>query len=184
MKGLSAGIFYLFFSLLALTLAHFFHISLLRISPRWPPVSGIGGTVFSGIGLGAGVLLASHFLDRFPMFSRLNATIARSLPAFDFGDVLILSVASAIGEELLFRGALLPLIGIHASSLLFGFLHYGGKRPFLLWGIMGWIMGYLLSGLFLLTGSLLSPVLAHFTINYFNLLHLIRTYPSSPEETA
>ena len=181
MKSLGIILFYVFLSLIARTLSSIFKLSLWHVSPLWASVSTIW-VIISGVALGAIVIVVSHFLDKFPLFSRLNANIARFLPNLSFTDIIILSIASSIGEELLFRGALLQLLGIHASSLLFGFLHYGGKRPFLLWGVMGWVMGYLLGGLFLATGSLLSPILAHFTINHFNLIHLIQTYKIEEEE--
>jgi len=177
MKSLGAILFYVFFSLLAFILSHIFKVSLWNVSPLWKSASTIW-VVISGFALGAIVIVINYFLDKFPLFSRLNAAIAHYLPDLGFTDIIILSIASSIGEELLFRGALLQVIGIHVSSFLFGFLHYGGKRPFLLWGVMGWVMGYLLSGLFLATGSLLSPILAHFTINYFNLIHLTNSYTS------
>ena len=37
------------------------------------------------------------------------------------------------------------------------------------WTIFALVLGFALGGLLLLTGSLLAPILAHFTINYFNL---------------
>lgn len=178
---LGASLFYLFLGVLALVLAGVFHVSSWHTAPLVPQIPGVGAIVL-GLGLGIAIVILSHILDRFGPFARLNAFIARSLPRLGFFDIVILSVFSSFGEELLFRGVLLQLVGIHFSSLLFGFLHYGGKRAFLLWGIMGWVMGYLLGGVFLVTGSLLAPILAHFTVNYFNLNHLMKTYASRGDE--
>ncbi len=172
---LGASLFYLALGALALVLAGIFHVNPWHTIPLIQRIPSLG-TIILGLGLGVAVVILSHILDRFGPFARLNAMIAHSLPRLGFSDIVILSLFSSFGEELLFRGVLLQLVGIHLSSLIFGFLHYGGKRDFLLWGIMGWVLGYLMGGLFLLTGSLLAPILAHFTVNYFNLNHLIRRY--------
>ena len=172
---LGAALFYIFLSILGLILARIFHVNFWHVSPFIPHFPSLA-VIPSGLALGVLVVILSHILDRFPRFARLNALIARHLPQLSFGDIVFLAVLSSFSEELLFRGVLLQLVGINLSSLIFGLLHYGGKRDFVLWGIMGWVMGYLLAGIFLLTGSLLAPILAHFTINYFNLIHLIHNY--------
>ncbi len=174
MRNLAIIVFYAVVGFLALGICHLFHCTPWQIAPMWHSIETTG-VIISGLGLGLGVVIISWYLDRFSPFARLDRVIARFLPPMGFVDILILSAASAVGEELLFRGALLQLIGLHGSSFLFGFLHYGGKRSFLLWGFLGWGMGYLLGGLFLVTGSLLAPVLAHFTVNYFNLIRLMET---------
>ena len=168
-------LFYAILSALALALCHYFRCSPWHVPPVYN-VMNLPLAVAAGIALGLGVVLLSHHLSRFRPFARLDQILARSLPPMETPEILLLSVASACGEELLFRGALLQLLGLHGSSLLFGLLHCGGKRALILWGLMGWGMGYLLGGLFLLTGSLIAPLLAHFTINYFNLIYLNRTH--------
>ena len=167
----AAIIFYIFMGLLSFTVAGFFSISL------WHLPSHIPGMPFHilalwGVITGLAIVVLSRFLERFRFFSRLSDTLKRLLPDMPFFSIILLAVFSSLGEEMFFRGALLQLAGIHLSSFIFGFLHYGGKRPFLIWGLMAWGIGYLFSGLMLYTGSLTAPVLAHFTINYFNLLHL------------
>ena len=181
MRNLGIVFFYAALGVLALVLCHLFRCSPWRVSPIWRSVT-LPWTVAAGIGLGLAVVFLSRLVSRFAPFARLDRIIARLLPPMGVFDILILSAASAWGEELLFRGALLQLIGLHGSSLLFGFLHYGGKRSLVLWGLMGWGMGYLLGGLFLITGSLLAPLLAHFTINYFNLLLLLKRYKQIPSQ--
>ena len=179
---LGAALFYVFLSLLGLALARVFHVNFWHVSPLVPHFPSLA-VIPSGLALGVIVVILSHILDRFPRFARLNALIARHLPYLGLGDIIFLSVLSSFSEELLFRGVLLQVIGIHASSFIFGLLHYGGKRDFVLWGLMGWAMGYLLAGIFFLTGSLLAPILAHFTINYFNLIHIVHTYKARTGET-
>jgi len=183
MRNFGIVAFYTVLSLLALGICHLFHRSPWQILPMRGAVH-ITRVVGTGLGLGLAVVIVSRFLDRFPPFARLDRIISRLLPPMGLVDILILSAASAMGEELFFRGALLQLLGLHGSSFLFGFLHYGGKRSLLLWGFLGWGMGYLLGGLFLFTGSLLAPILAHFTVNYFNLIRIMEVRKMRDAETS
>ncbi|MCC6933449.1 MAG: CPBP family intramembrane metalloprotease [Deltaproteobacteria bacterium] len=47
--------------------------------------------------------------------------------ALSYKDVVFVSICAGIGEELLFRGVLLPEVGIFFSSFLFSFGHFGSK---------------------------------------------------------
>jgi hypothetical protein len=94
-------------------------------------------------------------------------------------DVLALAGSSAIAEELLFRGLLVPAIGLLASSLVFGLLHYAPRRRGMLaWIPMAVLMGLALGGLFVAVGGLSAPIAAHFVINYKNLNFVNRYDPS------
>lgn len=95
-------------------------------------------------------------------------------------DIFGYAAISAVAEELFFRGALQPAIGIVATSIIFGLLHFAPGKRFLPWPIQALVMGFALGGLFWLTGDLMAPVAAHFTINYQN-LHFINRYNPEPE---
>jgi membrane protease YdiL (CAAX protease family) len=167
----AAIIFYIVMGLLSFALAGFFNISLWHLSSHTPGMSSYAVVLWGAI-TGLVIVALSRFLERFRFFLKLSDTLKQLLPNMRFFSVILLAVFSSLGEEMFFRGALLPLIGIHLSSFIFGFLHYRGKRPFLIWGLIAWGIGYLFSGLMIFTGSLTAPVLAHFTTNYFNLLYL------------
>ena len=84
-----------------------------------------------------------------PLFGRLGPVSAIAIGA-----------AAGIGEELLFRGLLQPLLGLAAASVLFGAAHVGGVRmlPFGVWATgMGVVMGTLA----IATGGLTAPIVAH-----------------------
>lgn len=86
------------------------------------------------------------------------------------GDVLVLAASSAVAEEMLFRGWLLPIVGLLLSSLIFGALHVAPRRREMWpWIPMAVAMGLVLGGLFALLGGLAAPVVAHFVVNYRNL---------------
>jgi len=93
-------------------------------------------------------------------------------------EIAILALASAVGEELLFRGALQPWIGVVAQAALFGLLHVGPNRRHLVWTVWALAMGLALGGLVELTGDLGGALVAHFTINFLN-LHFIVGRPAS-----
>lgn len=129
--------------------------------------------------LGAGVGLAVVALD---------ALLERVIPALrDMGQAfrellgagmtpqraLLYASLSAIGEEILFRGLLQPWLGLVASSLIFGLMHFPPDRRLLIWPVFAAAMGFAFGGLFLYTGDLLAPIVAHFTINTFGFLRMM-----------
>ena len=75
-------------------------------------------------------------------------------------DVVVISVAAGVGEELLFRGALQAELGLAAASVAFGLLHIGG-RDTVVFGVWVMAMGAGLGWLAVLTGGLLAPMVAH-----------------------
>jgi membrane protease YdiL (CAAX protease family) len=90
------------------------------------------------------------------------------------GRMQALAVAGAVAEELFFRGALLPLMGVWASALVFGLLHFSGRATYLSWMLWAGVMGILLGGLFVYSGSLLPAIVAHALINHENMRYLAR----------
>ncbi len=92
--------------------------------------------------------------------------------------LLVLALLSAVAEELFFRAALMPWIGVALSSLVFGLLHVSARETYLGWMLWASLMGLIFAGLFVGSGSLLAPVLAHATINYENMQYLCSSAPS------
>lgn len=75
-------------------------------------------------------------------------------------EVVVIALAAGVGEELLFRGALQPEIGLVPASLVFGALHTGGRGT-LAFGCWVAVMGAALGWLAVATGGLLAPIVAH-----------------------
>jgi membrane protease YdiL (CAAX protease family) len=126
-----------------------------------------------GLPLGAATVAASRvFVRRTAWAHALHVALRPAVTGASDGAIIAVAVASAVGEELLFRGLLVPLIGVLASSAVFGALHQiaGPAR----WGWMAWaaIMGLIFGSLFAITGSLLGPLVAHAAINQSNLRFL------------
>jgi len=116
--------------------------------------------------------LATHY---FQWAQRLHTEFRSILGELTGNEILILAVASSVGEELLFRGALMPWVGIWAQAILFGALHFGPSRRFLPWTITALIVGVGFGFLAQWTGSLGAPIAAHFVINALNLRFIVRT---------
>ena len=88
----------------------------------------------------------------------------------DGGSLILVSVFSGVGEETFFRGAVQQEFGIVVASLLFGLMHVGPDRRYLLWTLWAVLAGFLFGGLYNLTGGLLAPILAHAAHNAATLL--------------
>ena len=134
-----------------------------------------------GIGIGAGLLLATTLpLVTAPWARRvlLLRGLKRAWDALESGlgpglrirEVLVLAVCSGISEEIFFRGVLMHDVGIVASSVLFGLLHPLGIA-YVLWATAA---GAGFGMLYLATGSLVAPALAHGTYNLIALGYLRR----------
>lgn len=131
-----------------------------------------------GAGTGLGVVLVSWLARNLKALDHLKRELGGMLGGQTTGRIAILAVTSAIGEELLFRGALQPVLGFWPTTILFGFLHGGHSVKLWLWAVFALASGILLGWLADFTGSLLAPILAHLTVNYWNLHALAGDAPA------
>ncbi len=76
-------------------------------------------------------------------------------------DYFVVALFAALGEELLFRGALQPLIGLVPVAILFGLLH----ATALVHVILATLLGLWLGWLYQWTGSLWPPIAAHLALD-------------------
>lgn len=138
-----------------------------------------------GVAVGLVTVVVSNLLERWAEWARrLSEAFREMLGELTLGSVFVIALFSAFGEELLFRGFLQQALATHAfsgdwadalglivSSVVFGLLHVGPDwETFWPWTVMALLMGGAFGLMFLQTGSLLAPILAHFTINFFNLI--------------
>jgi membrane protease YdiL (CAAX protease family) len=126
-----------------------------------------------GVAVGLGFVFLSRLaVHRFDWARQLHRDFRGILGQLTAKEMFILAIASAVGEELLFRGALQPWLGIWPQALVFALLHVGPGTRFLPWTISALLIGVVFGYLFQFTGDLGGPIVAHFTINYVN-LHFI-----------
>lgn len=105
---------------------------------------------------------------------RLAAELARLVGPLTRGECLALALASGIGEEAFFRGALQPRVGLVAASVLFGLAHFPATRALRPWTAFALASGLALGLLFEATGNLLAPATAHILLNALG-LHTLST---------
>ena len=89
-------------------------------------------------------------------------------------EIFLLAASSSVGEELFFRGAMLPALGLWPSSVLFALMHVRPQWRFLPWTIMSFMMGLAMGLMYMKTGNLGAPIVAHFTINLLNLNYIAK----------
>ena len=145
------------------------------LAVAWIRVRGlivVAGPVMLGLGLGLGaavlLALANYGLLRLAppttpvrAIRRLYREILRPL----FGtaaplDIVGVSLAAGVGEELLFRGVLQTELGLVGASLLFGLAHVGGRGS-VVFGLWVAMMGFGLGSLAHVAGGVLAPIIAH-----------------------
>jgi membrane protease YdiL (CAAX protease family) len=128
-----------------------------------------------GLAVGLAVVFISRLaVHRFEWARQLHRSFRGLLGNLGPRDVLILAAASSIGEEILFRGALLPWLGVWPSTAVFALLHIGPGLRYLPWTASAFAAGLMFAGLAIWTGDLGAPIVAHFVINYLNLGYIVR----------
>jgi membrane protease YdiL (CAAX protease family) len=81
--------------------------------------------------------------------------------------MLFVTVIGPINEEIMFRGLLVPRIGIILSALIFGILHLGYGSTFAIDVIAAFIFGLISGYVYKKTGSLYPSLTAHILVNLF-----------------
>ncbi len=135
----------------------------------------LGLSLALGLGLAFLVVAATPVLVQRTAWARaLHSELREIISPLSPTEITLLALASGLGEELFFRGALQPVLGLLATSLIFGALHLGPKKVFLAWTFWAFVMGLLLGSIFELTGVLWGPVVAHVGINQRNMTFIRR----------
>lgn len=127
-----------------------------------------------GLTLGLTITALSGLAYRFCLPYRKSADyyLEVVLSPLALPDLIWLGLLPGMSEELLFRGVMLPALGLDSvavivSSLCFGVLHLSGSQqwPYVIWAtIIGLILGFST----LISGNLLVPIVAHITTNWIS----------------
>jgi membrane protease YdiL (CAAX protease family) len=133
------------------------------------------------LSLGLGLALALVVVATTPVLVKrtkwartLRAELEEIISPLSSAEIVWLAFASGLAEELFFRGAMQPVLGLMITSVIFGAVHVGPKPVFLAWTTWAFVMGLLLGLIFELTGVLWGPVLAHVWINQRNMTFIRR----------
>jgi len=106
---------------------------------------------------------AGALFGRIPALQRIERSLVALLdmPALRPHHAVILGLLAGVPEEILFRGALQPTLGLLVTSLVFGALHAVTFAYFIYAGIAGMFLG----ALALWRGALWAPIAAHTVID-------------------
>lgn len=188
-------VFYIILAMIAWGLALFFD----GLNPFiWHDANQTSVWFDAGISVafGLGVVALSQLLDRTAEWAQeLGREFGKILGKLSVDEIFVVACASGIGEELFFRGFLQQVLtdwaftgtyaewwGLGVSSVIFGALHVGPDvKKFLPWTAMAIVFGGVFGWIFLYTGNVLGPILAHFTINFFNIMSISQKYGVSRE---
>lgn len=123
-----------------------------------------------------GLLAGAWLLERLlPSFRAASKLLEGALRSFKMSPPLAVSLAAAtsVSEELFFRGALLPLVGVWGQAALFALMHPAPRRA---WSYTAYtfVAGLVLGYVTVFTGSLWAAILAHFAVNLQGFLEVRR----------
>ncbi|MEM7771896.1 MAG: CPBP family intramembrane glutamic endopeptidase [Cyanobacteria bacterium P01_E01_bin.6] len=136
------------------------------------PLNPNSSTCLMGLGLGLAITAMSGAVYQLWPGYRKSADeyLELVLRPLIWPDLIWLGLLPGLSEELLFRGVVLPAVGlgvggIFISSVCFGVMHYSGSKhwPYIVWATA---IGGVLGSSAVLTGSLVVPVIAHITTNF------------------
>ncbi|MGQ9575702.1 MAG: lysostaphin resistance A-like protein [Thermoguttaceae bacterium] len=150
---------------------------------RWDPQAALWG-LLATVPLAGLLLVCVHtplrvfqdlvrLIDRWvvPLFARWNLT-----------QIAILSLLAGLGEEMLFRGVIQnalqarigPPFGTWVGWLLSSFLFGAAHAVSATYAILATLIGLYLGRLWIETGNLLVPVVAHAAYDFLALVYLVR----------
>ena len=135
------------------------------------PLQGTPQALLLGLAIALGITCASGLVYRLWPAYRQSADfyLEMVLKPLVLPDLIWLGLLPGMSEELLFRGVMLPAVGLNATgilatSLIFGVLHLSGRQqwPYVVWAS---VVGLLLGFSAVATGNLLVPIVAHIVTN-------------------
>jgi len=144
--------------------------TLLGGAPFWQQVA-------IGIALGGVSGIIAQKIIELPFMNKVNSQYASLLGHFNlnWNEIIFIAMCAGVGEELLFRGALQPLMGIILTALVFVAIHgYLNPRN---WRVS--VYGIAMTGVIIAIGysalyfGLISAMIAHMVIDIY-LLHKLQ----------
>jgi membrane protease YdiL (CAAX protease family) len=169
------------------------------------PFEGIALSLVLGVAGAALAIIVTHALLRRARWARaLHGELRPIVSGEGEGVLVLMALASSIGEELFFRGFLSVSIGVIASSVAFGALHQVRGRGFMVrgfapgtpaekarlaerssaslgWALTAFVMGVFLSLVYGITGNLVGCIVAHALVNVVNFQYLRDHDPNPPK---
>lgn len=133
----------------------------------------VGRDVALGLGVGLMLVGITRIVSALSAHARrAEAALAEAIGPTSSAQCVALALVSGIAEELLFRGALQPVLGLILTSIAFGAAHVPLRRELIAWPFIAAAVGLLLGWMTNETDALIAPILAHVTVNAINLRYL------------
>ena len=110
--------------------------------------------------------------DFFPTYKKFKVTLSTMFSGISWLGAFWLALTSSVAEEILFRGAIQPFLGIWFTSFLFGLLHLDPEGGVSVWTAWAVIAGILLGTAVDVTGSLWPAIVIHFVVNFIGIYSL------------
>ena len=144
-----------------------------------PRIALLAGCVLALIIVAVTVWSTRVLVARTQWARTLHRELRVTLVGTSAGQLALLAGLSAIAEELFFRAALQPAVGLVAASLAFGVVHVSPRGTGIAWTLWAMVMGLVFGALFLASGHVVVPILAHALINYENMQYICNYDPTS-----
>lgn len=143
--------------------------------------------LLQGLLTGLGLALAGYGFYRFAKKTKkfyeavelFEYVLSPTFKNLIFIDIVILSLVAGFNEEIFFRGLLFPKVGLILSSIAFGVLHFPGKK-YWIYAVWATSSAALFAYLFLLSNSLLVPIIGHVVNNLIGMVLLTRMANKKP----
>ncbi|SDC39318.1 hypothetical protein SAMN02799630_00466 [Paenibacillus sp. UNCCL117] len=135
-------------------------LSMFAVQPMWQ--IALWGTVYAVAVLVIDMLISQWVPPEITDDGGINEKLFGNRPLWH---IAVMSLAVAICEELLFRGAIQAAWGPYWTSILFAAIHFRYLQHWLMTGLV-FSISYGLGWIYIQTGSLWTPILAHFLIDF------------------
>ena len=132
------------------------------------PLTSLAVGAVVGFGISGLLVLGARYL---PPFAALEDRLKDLVGELSEPEIVVIAMASAIGEEMLFRGALQDQFGLYVMALVFGLLHSG--PGLMLWSLLAAGLGLGFGWMVELGYGLLSVTVAHALINFLSLRRMV-----------
>lgn len=137
------------------------------------------------VAIGLAIVVSALAAQRFTrLFVRLEEAVRERLGGVSTLEIIGISLASSIAEEVFFRGAMQPslaalfdspIAGWILTSAIFGLVHTGPNRFYLPWTVFASACGLILGWLAMTSGGILQPIVVHFIVNAVNLRNILNS---------
>jgi len=107
--------------------------------------------------------------EQFPSYRKFKKSLAAIFSGVNVLGAIWLALLSSVGEEILFRGAIQPFLGVWFTSFLFGLLHLDSEGGVCIWTVWAILAGIILGAVVNVTGSLWPAIIIHFIVNFIGI---------------